>query len=202
MSSRYSTKTFQRSVTRAGEVEVVRRVAVHGRREEQRRAAVGVDALARAARDLLDQPHVGVDRQVVAVVLERRRRDHDDDVVARARARRARARCAARSGDAACAVIPPGRGTSRPPSDRLRRSGVARRPRRRSARARAGSAGGSGSRSGSRSRRAARPQRIARAAGARLDARGDREQRLRVRVLRVARAPARSCRSRRCARGT
>ena len=44
--------------------------------------ALGVDALAGAARDLLDQAHVGVDRQMVAVVLERRRGDHDDDVVA------------------------------------------------------------------------------------------------------------------------
>ena len=69
---------------RAGEVQVVRRVAVHCRREEQRGAALGVDALAGAARDLLDQAHVGVDRQVVAVILERGRRDHDDDVVAAA----------------------------------------------------------------------------------------------------------------------
>ena len=66
----------------AREVQVVRRVAVHRGREQQRGAAVGVDALARAARDLLDQAHVGVDRQVMAVILERRRRDHDDDVVA------------------------------------------------------------------------------------------------------------------------
>ena len=56
---------------------------MHGRREQERRPARGVDALACAARDLLDQAHVGVDRQMVAVILERRRRDHDDDVVAR-----------------------------------------------------------------------------------------------------------------------
>ena len=73
---------------RAREVQVVGRVAVHGGGEEERRAALGVDALAGAARDLLDQAHVGVDRQMVAVILERGRRDHDDDVVARREARR------------------------------------------------------------------------------------------------------------------
>ena len=70
---------------RAGEVEMVRRVAVHLRRAEQRlRLALPVEPLDGAARDRLHQPDVGVDRQVVAVVLERRRRDHRDDVVAAA----------------------------------------------------------------------------------------------------------------------
>ena len=83
-SSRYSTKHVPAQRDGAGEVQVVWRVAVHRGRE------TGVPsppaALTRShapARDLLDQAHVGVDRQVVAVILERRRRDHDDDVVAR-----------------------------------------------------------------------------------------------------------------------
>ena len=80
---------------------MVRGVAVHGGREQEGGATVRVDALAGAARDLLDQAHVGVDRQVMAVILEGGRRDHDDDVVAGGELWRAPARCAARSGDAA-----------------------------------------------------------------------------------------------------
>ena len=67
----------------AREVEVVGRVAVDRGREQQRVARAGrVRALAAPARHGLGQAHVGVDRQVVAVILERRRRDHDHDVVA------------------------------------------------------------------------------------------------------------------------
>ncbi len=74
---------FQRSVTVSGKVEVMGRVSVDRGREQQRVTCAGrVRALAPAARHGLGQAHVGVDREVVAVVLERRRRDHDHDVVA------------------------------------------------------------------------------------------------------------------------
>ena len=68
---------------RAGEVHVVRRVAVDGGRKQERVPGTArVDALAGAARDRLGEAHVGVDRQVMTVILQRCARDHDHDVVA------------------------------------------------------------------------------------------------------------------------
>ena len=146
---------------------------------------VGVDALAGAARDLLDQAHVGVDRQVVAVVLERGRRDHDDDVVARGELGElgpgvllvAEMRHAL---SPSVAGVPAGRGlaggAARAQRDVLVGAALAR--------ARAARVEAAAARDGAR-RRAPRPRgSSARPRGTRAGARRDCDQRLRVRVLR------------------
>ena len=149
----------------------------------------GVDALAGAARDLLDQAHVGVDRQVVAVVLERGRRDHDDDVVARRELGAAPARCAARSEGGACrcssgalvARVPAGGGltgrAARAQADVLLGTALAG--------ARAARVEAAAARERRRVGRLAGEDRGAPAAGPRARARRDGDQRLRVRVLRA-----------------
>ena len=88
----------------AGEVEVVRRVAVDLGREQQRLAAAGLD---RALGDGAHEPRVGVDRQVVAVVLERRGGDRRRRGRRAWRARAAPARCAPRSAASCRSPAPP-----------------------------------------------------------------------------------------------
>ena len=168
-----------------------------------------LNALDGAARDRLDQPHVGVDRQVVAVVLERRRRDHGDDVVARGQlaqleprvlavatrgyARMSRPRLRRRAATSQQAVPWPVSAPIR--RARGRRSGSGRRP--------SGSAGGSGSRAARATASGSSPASIVGAARrARVAATAPPTAAPACTGAAGRRSPARPCPARRCGRGT